>query len=259
MQIQNNLVDKKLVASIRSEFKGPIIGVVGATSPDYYYSSDNGIITGYLIRKFLAGDPALGHLFTGGVEGVGLDAYIGASMFARENKVPSKFFALIPQFNMIPVYNEDDEFFNPGRRVPSHFNPVPYDIPSSYRNVSRLTGEKCKEVRAGEEMSDRRAYVAAIADVLVVVNGGGGTLDEAVSAIKVDTPIIVVQNTGGAAKDLADRKNNKFKPEKKPKYAKFTTPPHMLEDKSLNMDLVHIAFNEWDITETLEHVLRSKK
>src|SRR3989304_2801298 len=273
-----NQLDEKLVKQIRSDFRGPIIGVIGATSPDYYYSADNGIIAGYLIRKFLAKNKEFtntrfaqgngsGHLFTGGVEGVGLDVYLGAAMYAKENKVPSKFFALIPEFNMVPVYGGGDEEgygfvgFVGSMARPTSFNQVPYDIPAAYYNTARLLGEKCKEVRAGEDMSERRAYVAAVADVLVVLNGGHGTLDEAVTAIERGVPVIVVQNTGGAAKDIADRKNNKFVPDrgtsKHAKFVKFAVP-HRLEDKTLNMDLVHVAFDEWDIPDTLEYVIKKK-
>ena len=80
--------------AIKNQLGSPVIGVIGATSPNYEYSSEMGFMAGYAARQFL-GDKN-GHIFTGGVEGVGVDAFLGVATYAlRKNEVP-RFAAIIP-------------------------------------------------------------------------------------------------------------------------------------------------------------------
>lgn len=244
--------EDKLLAKIKSEFSGPRIGIIGATSPDYQYSTEIGNMAGFFARKFL--DSFLnGFVFTGGVEGVGVDAFMGVSMHCISEKISNpKFFVLIPSHVQVPVnpiYQEEEE----DDETPQKFILQRYYLPRSYGEIKKFLDIQIgkntivPEVLAGESMGVRRDYVAACASVLIVVNGGNGTLDEAVSAIHTKVPVIVCRNSGGAASALADLKEGLS-----PSDRKYIG----LYSEGINKDLIHIAEDQWDIPEILSSLIK---
>src|SRR3989338_1652346 len=150
----------------------PIIGIVGATRPGRDYVSNLGYETGYELRKYV--EQRGGTLFTGGVEGVGVDAYVGVLKFCLEpdgRVKDDRFFVLVPAFQSINT-----------RLGTKRFD---YEIPASYSALAHLgpRGVLDSFVIDGD-MEDRRRYVGEVADALVVINGSGGTLDETFQAVR---------------------------------------------------------------------------
>ena len=77
---------------------------------------------------------------------------------------------------------------------------MPYALPSRYKTLAERTlSKEIRIISAGESMDERRRYLSQIADSLVMVNGGMGTLDEVFGAIKYKKPVVSVTLTGGAA------------------------------------------------------------
>ncbi len=183
-------LDQKKVSEIKNNFTGPLIAVIGAASPGYEYVPQLGIVAGYELRK-LCKDK--GYLFSGGVEGIGADVFTGACIYATQNKFPSKFFVVIPDNYTILDDSHNDLV-------------VPYDISNTYKAIERITDTECEIVRAGYEMSERRLYLSAIADVVIVINGGSGTFDEAKIALEFGKTVIALQSSGGAAEALCQWK-----------------------------------------------------
>lgn len=184
-------LDEKKVNEIKSKFTGPLIAVIGASSPGYEYAPQLGIVAGYELRKLCNNN---GYLFSGGVEGVGADVFTGACIYATQNKFPSKFFVVIPDNYTIPGDQYDDD------RV------LPYELSEAYKAIERITESECEIVRAGYEMAERRLYLSAIADVVVAINGSSGTFDEAKLALEFGKTVIALQSSGGAAKALCQWK-----------------------------------------------------
>ena len=152
-------------------YEHPIIGIIGATSPLPGYDDDDAYRLGYELREVL-GDR--GSLFTGGVYGVGLDVYRGIVDYCVENGAEDKFFVLFPDMEFEP--------------------------PEEYFRLAEKTKNGVLRVeRVGEDMEERRSYLGAVADLLVLVNGSTGTIDEALKGLVLGKPVVCLQNSGGAA------------------------------------------------------------
>ncbi|MDP3882140.1 MAG: LOG family protein [Nanoarchaeota archaeon] len=235
--------EKEIKAAL-GRYQRPFIGVIGATSPGAGYKKEDGIKAGYELRKFI--ENRAGTLFTGGVEGVGTDTYTGISRYCVEQGVkkgsmPSdRFFVLIPH--------------NISVRDPENFQSrtsISYNPPEIYNSLSTVIGNKgLGIVRAGEEMGERREYVAEIADALIVLNGGLGTLDEAYGALKKNKPLIVLPQTGGIAADLKAVKDDTLPLAKRMQFLKNSF--------IFNAELVshiHLAQDITEATQKLEELL----
>ena len=48
-------------------------------------------------------------------------------------------------------------------------------------------------------MEERRSYLGAVADLLVLINGSVGTIDEVLKGLVLGKPVVCLQNSGGAA------------------------------------------------------------
>ncbi|NQU98635.1 LOG family protein [Candidatus Woesearchaeota archaeon] len=190
-------MDETLAENIRKEKGIPVIGVIGASSPDDKYDERIGIEVGHMLREFIGKKG--GSIFTGGVSGVGIDTYIGVLRFCFETAgkgdkvLDDNFFVLIPEHGT-KTYNdhgggEDAE----GKYMP----PKKYfDLAVGSRNG------KLDIVRVGNDMAERRAYVSEIADVVVAINGGEGTIDEACHVLDAGKHVICMAEYGGAAAAL---------------------------------------------------------
>jgi len=156
--------------NISSRYEKPIIGVIGATSPLPDYDSDDAYRLGYELRELVT---KKGTLFTGGVHGVGIDVYRGIVDYSIEKGIGDKFFVL----------------------VPNGFQP-----PQDYIRMAGKTKNGVLRVEtAGKDMEERRTYLADISNLVVVVNGAKGTIDEALKCLSRGKQIICLENSGGAA------------------------------------------------------------
>jgi len=168
---------------ITKKHEHPIIGVIGATSPLPDYDSDDAYRLGYELRGVV---DRKGSLFTGGVSGVGVDVYRGIVDYCTEKGVEDKFFVLFP--------NTEDE------------PPQEY-----FRLAERTKNGILKVERVGQDMEERRSYVAGLADLLVLVNGAVGTIDEALKGLVLGKPVVCLQNSGGAAEVISRLKRGEIK------------------------------------------------
>jgi hypothetical protein len=175
----------------------PLIGVIGATFPDKTYSPHMGEFLGAMLREYV--EKNSGTIFTGGVEGVGLDVYKGIIQKTKElNSDQDKFFVLGPHFE-----TTFDSTLN-------QLVETPYLPPKDYRDLSRSINKKLHLIRGGRNMRERREYLSILADKVFVVNGSFGTLDEAVKTLTLSKPVISLYYTGGAAKILRQIKERIF-------------------------------------------------
>lgn len=225
----------KLEEQIKQERTGPLIAVIGATTPSKPYESMMGITIGYELRKNV--EAYSGSLFTGGVEGVGIDIYTGIMKYCIDQvckpglrlvtaQLPDdKFFVLIPEY----------QFIHEGRKNP--LLPIPYNPPREYELLASLSTRGYLDIqRGGQDMAERREILANVADVLIMVNGSAGTFDEGIKALLLGKPVIAMNYSGGAALLLSTLKENNFSKE-------FIKQLH-LEDQDLkliNPDLISIA------------------
>ena len=170
------------LADFKREGRSPIIGVIGATFPTMPYKKHMGMKVGYVLRSYVEREE--GSIFTGGVEGVGVDVYTGVTRFCidegirRGELLEDGFFVLIPE--NIEVGSKET------------YRTMKYNPPDSYEALAQLSRRRELDiVRAGANMNERREKVAEVADVIITVNGGMGTLDEAVNKIrgKKGTPV----------------------------------------------------------------------
>ncbi|VVB80005.1 Uncharacterised protein [uncultured archaeon] len=241
----------------------PRIGIIGATSPSRPYKTRHGFEAGYGIRKYLENHP--GTVFTGGVEGIGSDAYAGVVKFCMDvgiqtgNVPDDKFFVVIP-----------NNLEYPDRLNKEKIVRIPYSPPHMYSLLARfLPKGKVEEVRAGKNMYERRLYLAAISDILVVVNGGPGTDHEAYTGLEAGKRVITLPYTGGTASILESVKKGEYDPTPKfPKsglFSKFSTldtgdfikslDPDPLNFKLVNPDLITVANSKEELVGELERLL----
>ncbi len=167
---------------ITSKYESPRIGIIGATSPLPDYDSDDAYRLGYELRDVVN---RKGSLFTGGVSGVGIDVYRGIVDYCLEHGVDDKFFVLFPNMKFEP--------------------------PKEYSELAEKTkGGILRVERVGEDMEERRSYVGAVADLLVLVNGARGTIDEALKGLYLGKPVVCLQNSGGAAEVISKVKRGEI-------------------------------------------------
>lgn len=160
---------------ITKKYESPIIGIIGATSPLPDYDSDDTYRLGYELRDVVN---KKGSLFTGGVSGVGTDVYRGIVDYCIEHGVDDKFFVLFPNMDFEP--------------------------PKEYFRLAEKTKNGILRVeRVGVDMEERRSYVGAVADLLVLVNGASGTIDEVLKGLYLGKPVVCLQNSGGAAEVIS--------------------------------------------------------
>ena len=167
---------------ITSKYERPIIGIIGAASPLPGYDSDDAYRLGYELREVV---DKKGSLFTGGVSGVGIDVYRGIVDYCLEKRVEDKFFVLSPN--------------------------IEFELPQEYFRLAERTKNGALRVeKVGQDMEERRSYVGAVADLLVVVNGSTGTIDEALKGLFLGKPVVCLQNSGGAAEVISKFKKGEI-------------------------------------------------
>ena len=162
---------------IRDQYPGIKVGIIGAAAPTKGYSPSLGIELGRRLRTYLKDK---GFVFTGGVSGVGVDVYKG--VVEASNGQEDKFFVLLPEGMLVGMEYRD---ISPSRQV-------------------RTAG-------FGEDMFDRRIGMGKVADVLIVLNGRGGTMHEALAALENNRKVIAL-NYGGAGSLLYQAKVNGIVP-----------------------------------------------
>ncbi|MBT6336285.1 HAD-IIB family hydrolase, partial [Candidatus Woesearchaeota archaeon] len=143
----------------------PLIGIIGAASPSAGYSKAVAEEIGRKIQQTGA------IMFTGGVPGAGVDTARGF----LEQANAEEFFTILPE----------------GTRQAHGYD--------------GLTDEPVTVEGKGKGMLERRTVIAKAADVIVVVNGGYGTLDEAVQSLQEGRQVIAT-DTGGVASLLYESK-----------------------------------------------------
>jgi hypothetical protein len=196
-------VEKNVVIKIRGNKEQPLIAIIGATVPTKEYDRHFGMEVGYLIRQHIS--PLNGTLFTGGVNGVGVDVYTGVMQYCVDElrrdrtgkKMPDdRFFVLVPSHEYIPC-GKGFGLLEP------KYQCVPFEVPEAYHALGAISERKSLDiVTAGDDLAERRQYLAHLADVLVAVNGTDGTLDEALIALQNGKPVITLSYSGGAALSL---------------------------------------------------------
>jgi hypothetical protein len=198
----------------KSLTESPLIGIIGATVPTNPYYSSQGFNIGYTIREFLQRSP--GKVFTGGVEGIGIDAYAGVVKYCvdegiKTGKIPEdKFFVIIPD-------NVEYLDWATNKKIQTPFFP-----PETYDLLARfLPRGNLDIIRSGKNMYERRLGLASLADILVVVNGGPGTDHEAYIGLELGKKVIACTPTGGTAKLLESVKNGNYCPQKPKKMKGF--------------------------------------
>ncbi len=187
-------MDKQLLCKIKDSKESPLIAVIGASNPKENYEKKMGIEVGYYLKEFFRSKG--GYIFTGGVDGVGVDVYTGVMKYCIDktnNSINDNFFILIPHYFEISDSNHN------------FLIQETYEPPSAYESLGMLSKKgQLDKIIIGIDMEERRKYLAMIADIIVVVNGGHGTIHEAVEGLKNNKPVINLFNTGGATKILKD-------------------------------------------------------
>lgn len=216
----------------------PLIAVIGATIPTKEYNATMGLDIGRAIRDNIDKHP--GTIFTGGVEGVGVNVYHGVvnhsfyyATFGRP--IPkTRFFVLVPNNELV-----EDE-------ITGGFSNKKYEVPESYHELSKLARQELTIVRIGNNLKERRNYLAQIADVLVMINGSTGTLDEAILASKLSKKVFVLGNSGGLARTLVKCKEEKDYFEK---LKKIVPGARVLSE--VNWDYIHPVKDTDDLIKNL--------
>lgn len=238
-------MEKNIVEEIRNDKQQPLIAVIGATFPTNEYKRDRGIEVGYLLRKYI--DKREGTLFTGGVNGIGVDVYTGIIKYCvdylKENRTmpDDRFFVLTPMYAYIPPTSklslEKKEYFEP---------------PETYYALGAISKRESLEiVTAGEDLAERRNYLSKLADVLITINGGSGTFDEALGAIQNKKPVITMSYSGGAAFLLGEMKN--------PSQDVYTFDKGIMkilgDAGDIDTDLIYVASNTAEMIKHLDSLL----
>lgn len=175
------MVLKSDIESVLTKYKSPRIGVIGGS----YIRSENAELCesiGSNLREFI-GDK--GWLFTGGVGGVGVKVYRGVVTYSQQNKLKDRFFALLPR----------------GRIAGASYDRLAEKI-----SKIEVTNERC-----GTSWAERRQAMSKVGDVLIMVEGGGGTANEAYHAIRNHTPLISFYQSDGTSSKY-DKQTNYVHP-----------------------------------------------
>jgi hypothetical protein len=256
--------EKDYLAEARASKQSPRIVVIGATSPSEPYRTKHGFGVGYEIRRFLEGN--LGTVATGGVEGIGADVYAGVLKYCVDNKpqrgkIPTdKFFVIIPDSVEYPMGRKGEQVYS-----------CPYSPPHIYKLLAKFsrTG-KVDVVRAGTNMFERRLYLAQLADILVVINGGPGTDHESFEGLKLNKPVITLPYTGGTAELLMKVKTGEYKKPLPPVKEKKSIwnlggfdlndikslAPEPLAFETINPELIRIVNSKQELVGELERLVQ---
>lgn len=240
---QTEEVNPKTLEEIRQRFPSPIIGVIGASNPDYDYSPQMGIIAGFMIAKRCHEQG--GSIYTGGVDGVGSDVFTGVALYCAKHNVKIPFFVMIPSGYERIVYDGD---------APVDSEILPFELSTSYTAIAKITETDLQEVITGKEMSERRLYVAKGGDLLIVINGSTGTMDEAKLAVRHSKDVIVVKSTGGAASAISRWiKNDQLTfNDAQFKFALMTKPTELQKQK------FHAIYGLNEIISKINSILKNK-
>lgn len=231
---------------IRKDKELPLIGVIGSSAPVDVYRRDMGVSVGYELREYV---DQKGTIFTGGVSGVGVDVYTGVIELCKarsqEGVMPDdRFFIMVPEFVDVDLGEYFDLHSLDGVK-----KRIRYDPPTAYNRLASSTPRgHIDVVKAGNDMEERRKYMSEIADVLVVVNGGIGTLDEAFNMLKASKGIVALDYTGGAARILRKIRENDVQPLLVSKLEK-----NGFQLGGINTDLIYVAD---DIEGMMRHLYR---
>ncbi|GEM_PF-3434817 len=237
-------MDYDLVERIRKEHPLPLIGVIGATNPTTQYKKEVGVSVGWILRDFI--EISNGSIFTGGVNGVGIDVFAGITKWCIETGLkkgslpPSKFFVLVPQFDE----SELEYFATSPHVLPKYVPPTTYNVLGVINSEGNLN-----VVYAGNSMQERREYVGIVPDYVVAINGGFGTLDEAFCSLKANKPVIVMPETGGAARTLIDIKNQLLPDKYKLEFIK-----HKINFDTIDTKLIMPVRNSTEFRQLLEQL-----
>lgn len=168
------------------------IAIIGATIPEPPYDAYISFLAGLEISNILTPDSSI---LVGGVEGVGLHAFMGYT--ASKRKPKPIFYAVIPSHIKVAIGKEKDDI-----------TIIPYYLPKPYRDVSISTASPIQVVKKGDSMQERRKELIKMADIGIIINGGDGTADEAVMLIEANKPLIAIQGSGGYADISSDAVND---------------------------------------------------
>jgi hypothetical protein len=219
----------------------PLIAVIGSTQPTQGYSPLHGIGVGYALRGYM--EKRSGTIFTGGVDGVGVDVYAGVIKYCLEQSkagakiADDRFFALVPQYSFIPAkrlfsFTEEQQA-------------TPFQLPRTYSMLALMTDKgKIDLVTGGTDLAERRRVLAETADIIITLNGSAGTLDEASMALRLGKPVITLPHTRGAATILHMLRDPSFE------------LPQELEVVGAGLDLVDkkLILSASNTTEMLGHL-----
>lgn len=246
-------MEKNLVYKIRENKEQPLIAIIGATVPTREYERRFGVEVGFLLRQHI--ESRRGTLFTGGVSGVGVDVYAGIMQYCVDElrkqqinkKMPDdRFFVLVPGNDCI-TFRKDLNLKEP------EYESVPFEVPEAYHALGLISERrKLDVVAAGNDLGERRAYLSQVADILIAVNGGMGTLDEALNAIENGKSVIALSYSGGAASMLHSIKDpskvKKFKPKD------IVSISRIRQD--VNPNLIYVASDTQEMIQHLNSLLR---
>ncbi len=236
-------LNEELIQAIKGMRGHPLISVIGAISPSREYVKEMGFETGFALREFI--EKRRGSIFTGGVDGVGVDIYAGILAYCLRNgsqqSQDDRFFVLVPQF-VIPNRREDlDKSFE-------------YAPPQSYEALAMLNSNQQLGIEvAGVDMSERRRYLAEVADVFVALNGGLGTVDEATMALQHGKSVVALANSGGAAGILAAIKTSQLDVKIENELRRYHVPLDELMQPHLK-DNIKLAYSPKDIIDHLSQL-----
>jgi len=132
---------------------------------------------------------------------------------------------------------------------------LPYRPPRIYEELAASSKSgKLDIIRAGENMLERRKYVASVADVQILVNGGLGTLEEALMSMKNGIPVIAVKSTGGVARKLPSLRDN---PGMLESLYEFEEEGPEIDLKGINFDLLKVVANPLEVFDMLGRVIQN--
>jgi predicted Rossmann-fold nucleotide-binding protein len=157
--------------TILYRYESPRVGVIGSGEYENLQNAKLSRLVGQTLRKFIGNE---GWLFTGGVGGVGYDVYRGILDYSKKKRLDDRFFALIPKSYLAEEYDELS---------------------------AKTLGRHVRVEVFGYDWEHRRKGMSLVGDALIMIEGGGGTDDEARHSLRNQTPLITFPESGGAASE----------------------------------------------------------
>jgi len=239
----------------------PLIGIIGATTPTTPYHFSQGFEVGYEVRKVI--QESMGTVFTGGVEGIGTDAYAGVVKYCIDEGIRT---GIVPKDKFFVVIPKKIEFIDWKTKEKQVY---PYSPPEMYNLLAKLLSDKSLDiVRAGNNMYERRLGLSSLADLLIVVNGGPGTDHEAHACLELGKRVIACSYTGGTAELLKVVKNEEPLPKKHKGMMKFlegmfieensmkNLAPEPLNFESIDKRLINVVDSKEELVKELKRLVR---